>query len=276
MSWLTFGHTHIKGIFDSQIENDRLSHAYLLTGPAGIGKSQLAREFAEKIIGQPNSVDISYYDLAEQGSVEDVRHLLKLSALTPVSGQRKVIIIDHINAASSAAGSSLLKTLEEPVGHTHFVLLSDSARVLPTIMSRCQVLSMSRLSPYEIQEYVASKNLSVSEEVIAASGGSTARLELFASGSQEAQLILSALKELKTALAAGSAQRVLQVQKLAELDDALLQTVLESWVHEQLLDLSKQPNRFSAIQAALETLQRLSTNANKKMALEYFLLNPNV
>lgn len=276
MSWRSFGHTHIKQVLDSQIENEHLNHAYLFTGPAGIGKRELAEEFAEKIIGQPRSVDITYHDLATAGSVDEVRQLLRLASLTPVSGQKKVIIIDHINLASIAVSATLLKTLEEPLGHTHFILLSDSARVLPTIMSRCQILALNRLSDHELQEYAAKQNLSVSDEVLIAAGGSIRRLHLLASDSEEAKTILGTLKELRSALAAGSAQRVMLIQKLAELDDNLLQAVIESWLYEQLANLSKQPSRFSAIQVGLETLQRLSTNVNKKMALEFFLLHPNL
>lgn len=270
MTWQTFGHTHTKQILDAAIESGLLSHAYLFAGPAGIGKRQLAEEFAKKLVDQ--AIDLTYYDIATAPSVEEVRGLVKLAALTP-AGQRKVIIVDHINLASTAATSSLLKTLEEPAPHTIFILLSDTARVLPTIMSRCQVLAMSHLTGPELAEYVVSKNLSVSQEILDASGGSIARLELLASDSDEAKDILSTLAELRSALQTGSAQRIMLVQKLAELDDQLLQTVIESWVYEQLANLSKEPQKFSKIQIGLETLQRLATNVNKKMALEYFLLN---
>ncbi len=268
--WQTFGHTHTKQILDAAIESGRLAHAYLFTGSSGIGKRDLAEEFAKKLVDQP--VDLTYYDIAAAPAVEDIRELIRLASLTP-SGQRKVIIIDHINLAGLAASNSLLKTLEEPAPHTIFLLLSDSARVLPTIMSRCQILAMSHLTAAELSEYAVSKNLSVSPEVLRASGGSIKRLELLASGNEEAETILSTLKELQSALDSGSAQRLMLVQKLAELDDQLLQMVVESWVFEQLADLSVQPERFSKIQVGLETLKRLTTNVNKKMALEYFLLN---
>lgn len=270
MNWQTFGHTHTKQILDAAIKSDLLAHAYLFTGPTGIGKRQLAEEFAKKLVDQ--TIDLTYYDIAISPGVDDVRSLVKLAALTP-AGRRKVIIIDHAHLANNAIASSLLKTLEEPAPHTIFILLSDTARLLPTIMSRCQVIAMTHLTSSELAEYVVSKNLSVSQEIIDASGGSVSRLELLASGSDEAKEILETLAALKQALQSGSAQRVMLVQKLADLDEALLQTVIEAWVYEQLAGLYEQPERFAKIQVGLETLKRLSTNVNKKMTLEYFLLN---
>ncbi|MDO4755134.1 MAG: DNA polymerase III subunit gamma/tau [Parabacteroides sp.] len=162
------------------IQSNKLAHAYLFCGPRGVGKTSCARIFAKTInclnptadgeacnacesclaFNEQRSYNIHELDAASNNSVDDIRSLIDQVRIPPPIGKYKVFIIDEVHMLSSAAFNAFLKTLEEPPHHALFILATtEKHKVLPTILSRCQIYDFSRISiadMVEHLEYVAS------------------------------------------------------------------------------------------------------------------------
>ena len=138
------GQKHITDILARAIAQGRISHAYLLTGPRGVGKTSVARILAHQINGleyddKNTYLDIIEIDAASNNGVEDVRDLREKVQIAPVSASKKIYIIDEVHMLSKAAFNALLKTLEEPPEHVVFILATTNVEKLPaTIISRAQ------------------------------------------------------------------------------------------------------------------------------------------
>lgn len=191
------------------IQSNKLAHAYLFCGPRGVGKTSCARIFAKTIncltptadgeacnecesclaFNEQRSYNIHELDAASNNSVDDIRSLIDQVRIPPAIGKYKVFIIDEVHMLSSAAFNAFLKTLEEPPHHALFILATtEKHKVLPTILSRCQIYDFSRISiadMVEHLEYVASReNVTAEPEalnVIAqkADGGMRDALSIF-------------------------------------------------------------------------------------------------
>ena len=191
------------------IQSNKLAHAYLFCGPRGVGKTSCARIFAKTInclnpaadgeacnecescqaFNEQRSYNIHELDAASNNSVDDIRSLIDQVRIPPAIGKYKVFIIDEVHMLSSAAFNAFLKTLEEPPHHALFILATtEKHKVLPTILSRCQIYDFSRISiadMVEHLEYVASQeNVTAEPEalnVIAqkADGGMRDALSIF-------------------------------------------------------------------------------------------------
>lgn len=138
------GQKHVTDILARSLKQGKIAHAYLLTGPRGVGKTSIARILAHEINGLPYNdesthLDIIEIDAASNNGVEDVRDLREKVNLAPVSASKKVYIIDEVHMLSKPAFNALLKTLEEPPEHVVFILATTDADKLPaTIISRTQ------------------------------------------------------------------------------------------------------------------------------------------
>ncbi len=141
------GQKHITDILARAISQNSISHAYLLTGPRGVGKTSVARILAHAINNLPyeeesNHLDIIEIDAASNNGVDDVRDLREKVQIAPVSASKKIYIIDEVHMLSKPAFNALLKTLEEPPEHVIFILATTNAEKLPaTILSRTQRFS---------------------------------------------------------------------------------------------------------------------------------------
>ena len=138
------GQDHITGVLKSSIKNNRISHAYLFTGPRGVGKTSVARILAHEINGldykhEENHIDIIEIDAASNRRIDEIRDLREKSHISPISAKYKVYIIDEVHMLTKEAFNALLKTLEEPPAHVVFILATTEAHKLPqTIISRTQ------------------------------------------------------------------------------------------------------------------------------------------
>ena len=147
------GQSHVTDILARSLAQDRISHAYLLTGPRGIGKTSIARILAHEINKLPydentHHLDIIEIDAASNNGVEDVRDLREKVQIAPVSASKKIYIIDEVHMLSKAAFNALLKTLEEPPEHAVFILATTDVDKLPqTIISRTQRFSLKAIAP---------------------------------------------------------------------------------------------------------------------------------
>ena len=138
------GQEHITETLDKALHSGRISHAYLFTGPRGVGKTSIARILAHEINGLAYTddslhIDIIEIDAASNNGVEDIRDLREKAAVAPTSAKYKIYIIDEVHMLSKAAFNALLKTLEEPPAHIVFILATTDVHKLPaTIVSRTQ------------------------------------------------------------------------------------------------------------------------------------------
>lgn len=138
------GQDHVTNILRRALEQGKIAHAYLLTGPRGVGKTSVARILAHEINQLPYDEDASHLDIIEidaasNNGVDDIRALREKAQVAPVSAPKKIYIIDEVHMLSKPAFNALLKTLEEPPAHVVFILATTDADKLPaTILSRVQ------------------------------------------------------------------------------------------------------------------------------------------
>ncbi|MCX6763549.1 MAG: DNA polymerase III subunit gamma/tau [Candidatus Moranbacteria bacterium] len=194
------GQKHIVQTLENAIQNQRISHAYLFTGPRGTGKTSIARIFAKtvncanlkgaiscekcqacKLIIDGRSLDIIEIDAASNTGVDNIRELRETVNLQPTALKYKVYIIDEVHMLSTGAFNALLKTLEEPPAHVIFILATTEIHKVPeTIISRCQRFDFTRLPIQNIIEKLSliakAEDISIDKEslemiAIAAEGG---------------------------------------------------------------------------------------------------------
>ncbi|MCL2649779.1 MAG: DNA polymerase III subunit gamma/tau [Candidatus Azobacteroides sp.] len=173
------GQKSLTATLKNAIHSNKLAHAYLFCGPRGVGKTTCARIFAKTIncfnptpegdacnvcescvaFNEQRSYNIHELDAASNNSVDDIRSLIEQVRIPPQIGKYKVYIIDEVHMLSQSAFNAFLKTLEEPPHHAIFVLATtEKHKILPTILSRCQIYDFSRISindTVEHLEYVA-------------------------------------------------------------------------------------------------------------------------
>jgi DNA polymerase III subunit gamma/tau len=156
------------------IDNNHLAQALLFTGPRGVGKTTCARILARKI-NQPGYDDpfedfafnVFELDAASNNSVDDIRSLIDQVRIPPQTGQYKVYIIDEVHMLSQAAFNAFLKTLEEPPKHAIFILATtEKHKIIPTILSRCQIFDFKRITVKDAREHLAevAKNQNITFE----------------------------------------------------------------------------------------------------------------
>lgn len=171
------GQDHITDILTRALKSGRVAHAYLFTGPRGVGKTSIARILAHEINQLPyteesNHLDIIEIDAASNNGIEDVRDLREKVQIAPVSASRKVYIIDEVHMLSKPAFNALLKTLEEPPAHVVFILATTDVEKLPaTIISRTQRYGFRAIKPADavnhLKHIAGEEKIKVSDEALA-------------------------------------------------------------------------------------------------------------
>ena len=159
------GQRHITSTLKNAIDRGQLAHAYLFCGPRGVGKTTCARIFAKAInclnpqageacnecescrsFNEGRSLNVHELDAASNNSVDDIRNLIEQVRIIPQQGRYSVFVIDEVHMLSAAAFNAFLKTLEEPPQHAIFILATtEKHKIIPTILSRCQIYDFNRI-----------------------------------------------------------------------------------------------------------------------------------
>ena len=156
------GQKTITNSLQNSIKNNHLAQALLFTGPRGVGKTSCARILAKKINQEDTTLDhedfafnIFELDAASNNSVDDIRNLTEQVRIPPQTGKYKVYIIDEVHMLSQAAFNAFLKTLEEPPAHAIFILATtEKHKIIPTILSRCQIFDFKRITVLDAKNYL--------------------------------------------------------------------------------------------------------------------------
>lgn len=168
------GQKHVIQILKNALENNRLGHAYIFSGPRGTGKTSMARILAKALncqtgltvkpclqcamcenIKNGTASDVIEIDAASNRGIDEIRQLREQVNFVPIEARYKVYIIDEVHMLTTEAFNALLKTLEEPPSHTLFILATTETQKIPaTIISRCQRLDFKRIAPLEIAEHL--------------------------------------------------------------------------------------------------------------------------
>tara|TARA_S200000501_G_scaffold351814_1_gene370060 strand:- start:4107 stop:5750 length:1644 start_codon:yes stop_codon:yes gene_type:complete len=173
------GQDHVTTTLQNAVKNNKVAQSLLFCGPRGVGKTTCARILANKInnfdftnpLESSNNFNIYELDAASNNSVDDIRNLIEQVRYPPQSGKFKVYIIDEVHMLSNAAFNAFLKTLEEPPSYAIFILATtEKNKVIPTIISRCQIYDFNRIEIPDIKnklsEILESEKISFEDEAL--------------------------------------------------------------------------------------------------------------
>ncbi len=253
-------------------ESGKLSHSYLFMGPDKIGKRTLAKSWASFLLGQDVEKEV-HPDLILVGpedgeiKIDQIRDLMWKLSLKPYSAPLKVAIIDKAHLMNENAQNCFLKTLEEPKDKTILILISEQQdSLLPTILSRCQIVKFHPVSQKEIES-------NFSKEIAEVSMGRPGLAVEFSLDSKKLESMRESFKEIAEVSKADLSFRFQYAKKISEEDN--LKEILETWLfYFRNLLLESGGEHYAKILKKIQEVNFLifSTNVNKRLALDTLML----
>jgi DNA polymerase-3 subunit gamma/tau len=257
------GQEHITSTLSNALKAGNISHAYLFTGPRGVGKTSIARILAHEVNGLPyeddaNHLDIIEIDAASNRRIDEIRELRERVHAAPTSAKYKVYIIDEVHMLTKEAFNALLKTLEEPPAHVIFILATTEAHKLPeTIVSRTQRFSFKPIEEEKVVDHLAAiarqENITITPEalrLLAQHGGGSFR---------DSISLLDQAGNISTAIELADVQRTLGIAPEQILNELLESLSKGSPAAIISLILKLQEQGYQASQIAKQLSEKLRT-----------------
>jgi DNA polymerase-3 subunit delta' len=315
--WRIIGHNWAVDLLQRAIQNERVAHAYLITGPANVGKTSLAIELAAALnctgdappcgscksctkVARATHPDLVIVE-PEDGhlKIDQMRDLQRELSLSPYEGRWRVCIITDFQTATAQAANAMLKTLEEPPARVILILIAtDSSSLLPTIVSRCQVLPLRAVPTEQIEQALTERWSVQAESARVLARLSAGRIGWAIQAAKDAAIMEQRRQDLETLLdllRQSTAGRLEAAENLSKRED--LTEVLRLWqtwwrdvmfvgleceelvVNVDYMDaLREQASRYNWTQAeqalggVQDTLQQLTENVNPRLSLEVLFL----
>lgn len=287
------GHKKILEFLARGIDNNKISHSYLFIGLSDVGKFTVAREFAKKLIASDkNSIvthpDVHVIDQEDKIKIEQIRELSRRINLSPHSSKYKVAIINNIERLGKEAANALLKTLEEPPANSTLILIASSLEeVLPTIISRCQIMRFYPVKEQELLNELKQSNIAVSENLLMLTAGRPGIIFKALEDKNFLAAKVNSPDDIKNILSMGMVEKFELAKEMVDKED--IQTVLEDWIlclrqeliskidatGKPFLKLDLSPRQLNnAVKEIINTKQTIkNTNVNNLLALENLLAN---
>lgn len=301
------GHEEIRNRLKKSIKSGAPSHAHLIIGEDGIGKSLVAKEFALELLGKDinkDYIDIVKYDTQKASfGVDDVRDIISEAYKKPFEGDKKVIIISNGNKLTTQAQNALLKTIEEPPYGVYIIILCESGEtILETIKSRCQIHKLNALSDREMTEYIKKyypeMNYNIMKTSLAFAEGIPGKVDRFIGDKEFAEtrnLVVDLLKDINDKDISIVTKYEEKLIKLKNKEDEFL-TMMISFVRDVILfkelkktsimingdkidDIEYLANEMSykklnaIVDIVGETKSNLESNTNSVITLDVMLIN---
>lgn len=291
LNWQISGHNAQLGLLEKAIQDKRLAHAYIFSGPSQIGKKTAARRIAQFLLCESNSacdscihcrtfnvgsnadyIEISGDEAIKIDSVRDLGYKLSLKAY---AGIYKIAVIDNAHNLTTEAANALLKVLEEPKPNTMMILVTDNAyRLLPTISSRAQKINFGPLNEENFKTWLSSRGFSAPDPSFAGRPGYVVNLSSEPEALTNNEDRLSAFKEF---LNGTLGEKLILAANLAEKETIDLKHTFDHWLHhlEQMLRENPTPKIVNKINGLIRAQRLLDQNVNSKLLLSELMVKTN-
>ena len=282
------GNEEIQNLLKQAIKNNRTSHSYLFVGTEGIGKKQIAKEFAKALLclnndkycntcksciefDDNNNPDFVILEPDENSiKIEQIREIQRKVDEKPIISNQKVYIIDNSDKMTTEAQNCLLKTLEEPPKYITIILIGTNENAfLSTIKSRCTILRFKDIPQHKIEEYLGTQQIYFKDKrILKACGGSIGKaLEI-----KDRQEEYESIHEFIENLAQENIIDIFQKTQILFNSKERIQDILQ-YINILLLEMAKENYKYSeCIEIVEDTKKRLQSNANYDMTIDNMLL----
>ena len=276
LAWKVIGHELVKQNLERQLYSGHISHAFLFAGPEGVGKLALAQDFSSQLLSAGNVLahpDFKLVTVTADTSVEEIRVVISELGGRPFVGQYKVLIIDGAENLNLASANTLLKTLEEPSPSTVLILVSNKKNLLPTVVSRCQVVIFSELSNSDLSAIASRSGWQISEEALAKSQGRASYLRALVTDPEASRMVEQKANLLFDAYMSDLSTKILTINQLADLEQEDLTAILGRLLAKTRSLLQTDTQLVRLMSGCLLALSGLKANLNKKLVLQKLLIH---